>query len=331
MADSVELVIQHAVKQSFPDAANITVLDIEPREANPLAERFVRVRWTSSDLTRIEQLKVSHIEADKAADDEALLAALAGAGVNVEPPMLVEPAEVGAYVVSRQVPGVSIGQLFSDASMRWELSAHGFTFARALARIHNVEWSTAVPWMGDPEALAEDLIDEQLEDWMEEWQERASRCPDPYRGVVEAALNWLDLHHPVEVSVALCHGDFRPANVIVENDEVAAIVGWEHALVTDASFDLALLPFEIAQIGLPEEDADLLSQAIFGSYLQSSKRSLGNLQFYAVARLLTAGLQSIDLDGDSLSRIAAFSDDTDLLFRSMRQAMDESRKALWKR
>ena len=330
MTDSVELVIRHAIKQSFPEAVNITVLDLEERGDHPISDHIARVRWSSADLTHIEQLKVSQIDADAAAVQQGLLVALAGVGVTVEPPMLVEPSDLGAYVVSRYVPGASMGQLFSELSMRWELSAHGFTFARALARIHNVDWAATVPWMGDPESLPEDLIDEQLDDWTEDWQDRASRCPESYRGLVEEAMNWIDLHRPTEVSVSLCHGDFRPANVIIENDEVAAIVGWEHALVTDASYDLALLPFEIAQIGLPREDADLLSQAVFGSYLQSSKRSLGNLQFYAVARLLTAGLQSLGLDGGSLDRLAAFSDDTVLLFDSMRQAMKGDRKALWR-
>ena len=259
MTDSIDLIIRNAVKESFPDAANITILDVETRGAGPVAEQLARVRWSSADLIRIEQLKVTHVEADVAAEQQGLLVALAGAGLKVEPPMLAVPSDVGAFLVSRHVPGVSMGQLFSDVSMRWELSAHGFTFARALARIHNVDWATVVPWMGDPESLPEDFIDQQLEDWTEDWQERASRCPEQYRGLVEEAMNWLDLHHPVEVSIALCHGDFRPANVIIENDEVAAIVGWDHALVTDASYDLALLPFEIAQIGLPQEDADLLS------------------------------------------------------------------------
>ncbi len=329
MTDSVEQVIRHAIRQSFPDAANITILDLDERGHDPISEHLARVRWSSAELTRIEQLKVIQLEPDVAAEQQGLLLALAGAGVNVEPPMLVEPSDLGAFVVSRFVPGRSMAQLFSDASMRWELSAHGFTFARSLARIHNVDWTAAAPWMSDPESLAEDIIDEQLEDWMEGWHERASRCPDSYRGTVDEAMNWLDLHHPVEVSLSLCHGDYRPANVIVENDEVAAVVGWDHALVTDASYDLSLLRFEIAQIGLPQEDADLLLQAVFGSYMQSSKRSLGNLQFYAVARLLTAGLQSLDQDGGSLDQLAVFSDDTELLFDTMRQAMRGDRKALW--
>lgn len=218
----------------------------------------------------------------------------------------------------------------ANTSMRWELSAHGFTFARALAKVHNLDWKVVSPWMADPESLPEDLVDEQIDRWMEEWERLAAHCPAEYLGRVETALHWLDERRPIDVSLSLCHGDYRPANVIVDADEVAAILGWSHALVTDASYDLALLPFEIRQMGMPLEDADLLSQAIFGSYLQSSARSLGNLQFFAVARLLRAGLESLGFESATPEKLGMFTTDTEMLFGAMIQAMTGDQKALWK-
>jgi aminoglycoside phosphotransferase (APT) family kinase protein len=330
MIESIEHVIRSAIRRSDPGSSGITILEIEQRGDEELSPWFARVSWTSDDLTRIEQLIVQIAEPDVASEQQALLEVLKKQRIPTPTVLSVEVSTIGAYLVSQYVPGVSMAQVFSDASMRWELSAHGFTFSRALARIHNIDWRTSVPWMTDTESLPEDLIDAQLDEWNEEWEDRFSRCPERYQGVVETALAWLEDHRPTEVSVSLCHGDFRPANVITANDEVAAVIGWEHALVTDASYDLALLPFEIREMGLPTDDADLLSQAIFGSYLQSSTRSLGNLQFYAVARLLTAGLLSFEFDEGSPEHVAAFSSDPDVLFDAMRQSMTGDRKALWK-
>ncbi len=331
MTDSLEHVIKSAIDRGFLGAADVTIVDMQRRAVDDRSPTVVRVRWSSGGLTRIEQLVVKHVPIDVASSQQTLLAALTEHGIPAQRILLLEPASVGAYLVFQYVPGVSMTQILADASMRWELSAHGFSFSRTLAKIHNLDWRKVVPWIADPESLPEDLIDSQVATWMEEWEDRIGRCTEQYQGHAEAAMTWLDDHRPTEVSIALCHGDYRPANVIVDNDEVAAVIGWEHALVTDASYDLALLPFEISQMGLPSEDADLLSQAIFGSYLQSSSRSLGNLQFYAVARLLTAGLQAADLDDRSPGQIAAFSSDAGELFEAMRLAMAGDRKALWKR
>ncbi len=331
LIDSLELVIRLALERNFPGATEVAILDVRSRyEERETLDHLVRVRWTVEGLTRVDQFIARVVSADEAVQDEALLTALVTHGVPAPRILLVENREIGAYVVRQYVPGDSMSQILTDASMRWELSAHGFTFARSLARIHNIGWRTVVPWMGDAEALPEDLIADQLDNWFEDWQERSTRCPEQYRGDVEAGLTWIDARRPTDVSVCLCHGDFRPANIIVADDEVAVITGWGHALVTDASYDLCLLPFEVRQMSLPDDDADLLTQAIFGAYLQSSNRSLGNLQFYAVARLLSAGLRALDPEIESPDQLGVYSTDVDTLFGAMRQAMSADGKAFWK-
>src|SRR6185312_11915359 len=127
-------------------------------------------------------------------------------------------------------------------------------------------------------------------------------------------------------SLCLCHGDYRPEQVLMTDDEVRAVSGWRNALVTDASYDMALLPFDIRRLGLPDDDSDLVHQAIIGSYVQASSRAIGNLPFYAVTRLLTSGLQALDLGDRARSSIPAFSSDADELFSAMREVMAEGRK-----
>ncbi len=330
MTDSLDRIIRLSIERNFPDATSVAILDLRQSRNDIRFPQIARVRWTTGDLTRIEQVLVKFVPADVAAEQQALAAALADQKIPTQRLLLAETVDVGAFLVYQHVPGVSMSQMLVDASMRWELSAHGFTFSRTLARIHNIDWRKVVPWMGDPESLPEDLVDFQVDEWLTRWEEGSSRCPARYQGDVEAAINWVEDNRPTDVSVSLCHGDFRPANVIIAEDEVQAVDGWEHALVSDASYDLALLPFEVRQMGLPDQDADLLSQAIIGSYLQSSSRSLGNLQFFAVARLLTAGLEALNLGETSLDQIAAFTSDPDELFADMRHAMAGDRKAFWK-
>lgn len=331
MKTLVEHAIRRAIERNFSDASDISVLETSgSRDHDRPSFLQARVRWSSGDLTRIERLAVKRESADVSSRYEVLLPVLGEQGVPVQRLLVTETTDETSYLVFLWMPGESMAQTFVDASMRWELSAHGFTFARALAKVHNLDWRVVAPWMADPESLPEDLVDEQIDGWMEAWVHRASRCPVEFLGRVEAALRWLDEHRPADVSLSLCHGDYRPANVIVDADEVAGIIGWGHALVTDASYDLALLPFEIRQMQLSAEDADLLSQAIFGSYLQSSKRSLGNLQYFAVARLLTAGLETLGSEGLTPDSLAAFTSDAGLLFDAMKQAMTGNQKALWK-
>ncbi len=331
MTESLEDVVRMAIDRNFPDAQGISILEANDHsERGTTADWTVRVRFTSSGLTRIENLVVTSVPADSGARDEKLTQALISQGLPIPRVLLTQPDEIQTRVVREFVPGTSLAQLLSDASMRWEISAHGFTFARQLARVHNIDWRAIVPWLGDSEALPEDLIADQLNSWFEEWQRWVTESPEQYQGIVQAALTWIDENRPVEASVCLCHGDYRPTNVILDGNDVLAIVGWGHALVTDASFDLCLLPFEVHQLGLPDADADLLAQAIFGAYLQSSSRSLGNLQFYAVARLLEAAIMALDPGLGSLNKIAAFSTDPDVLFAALQQAMSSGKKGLWK-
>ncbi len=331
MTESLEHVVRTAIVRSFPDADGVSILEAHDHSArDSTADWTVRVRFTTSGLTRIENLIVMSIPADAGARDEQLSQSLRTQELPVPRVLLSQPDEIQSYLVREFVPGTSLAQLLTDSSMRWEISAHGFTFARMLARIHNIDWRALLPWLGDAEALPEDLVTDQLNSWFEEWQGWVTESPEQYQGIVQDALTWIDENRPYDASVCLCHGDFRPSNIIIDGDEISAVVGWEHALITDASFDLCLLPFEVRQLGLPEDDADLLAQAIFGAYLQSSSRSLGNMQFYAVVRLLDAAIMSLDPELRSLNKIAAFSTDAEILFEALQQAMSTGKKGLWK-
>ncbi len=284
----------------------------------------------SDGVTQIRPLLVRFEPAQILASEGAILPILALHGIPVPRLLYVEPSELGSYLVLEQIADPSIASRFAESGMRWELSALGFTYGRMLARIHALEWGHLFPWLADAEALPDDMIDEQIDAWWAACEEQITRVPAEYQATAEAALAWLDARRPVEVSLCLCHGDFRPDNVLVADDEVRAVLNWNDVRVTDASYDLALLPFDIRALGLPDADADLVHQAIVGSYVQSSKCGIGNLPFYSVQRLLTAGLQALDADGVPPAPLPAFSSEVDDLFGALREVMAGGDKPLWR-
>lgn len=329
MPASIEQLIHAAIAAQYPDATSVSIIDARRLEDRP-ADSLVRVTWISDGVTQIRPLVVRFEPAQCIASEGVLLSVLALHGIPVPRLLYVEPSELGSYLVLEQIAEASIGASFIESSMRWELSALGFTYGRMLARIHTLDWAHLFPWLADAEALPEDVIDEQIDAWWVACEEQIERIPENYQVTSEAALAWLDARRPVEVSLCLCHGDFRPANVLATNDEVRAVLNWSEARVTDASYDLALLPFDIRALGLPDDDADLVHQAIVGSYVQASKCAIGNLPFYSVLRLLTAGLRALDADGVTPAPLPAFSSDVDDLFGALREVMAGGNKPLWR-
>jgi aminoglycoside phosphotransferase (APT) family kinase protein len=59
------------------------------------------------------------------------------------------------------------------------------------------------------------------------------------RPVQALAIKWLEDHLPEPVTPVLVHGDFRMGNIMVGEDELAAVLDWELAHLGDAHEDLA--------------------------------------------------------------------------------------------
>ncbi|MCR5980594.1 phosphotransferase [Gordonia jinghuaiqii] len=60
---------------------------------------------------------------------------------------------------------------------------------------------------------------------------------EPHPGLREV-LAWLRRHRPSPAPVSLVHGDFRPANVLVDGGALTALLDWELAHLGDAHDDL---------------------------------------------------------------------------------------------
>lgn len=83
--------------------------------------------------------------------------------------------------------------------------------------------------------VAEDPARRELDHWVEQLDAVALE-PQP---ALRAVIGWLTRHLPGPVErVSLVHGDFRPANVLLDGDQLSAILDWELAHLGDSHDDL---------------------------------------------------------------------------------------------
>jgi len=124
-------------------------------------------------------------------------------------------------------------------------------FIDVLADLHCLDWRAlgleelGVP-AGEPADYARGallLLEESL----------ASSGTEAQSPVIPSALAWLRAHTPRSQRLSLCHGDYKPDNVLHEEGRILAIVDWERAHIADPMLDLAyvcvphLLVGELAQ------------------------------------------------------------------------------------
>lgn len=309
MGDQVASVVERLVARLNPGAEHIAIIGQRPLGQNASEVQSVEVSWALDGELRTASYVL------KPAGDGAegrLLAALSETLLPVPRPVA---ADADGYLVMERLPGTPLPDVVRAAGMRWELSALAFTFARALVEIHRLDWTAVAPWLADPEATPEDLVDDQVDAQWEDWEARIAALPATRRQPFERALTWLDLHRPIEVSVCLCHGDLSLSNILIDDDEVSGIVDWDQARVTDVSYDIARLPGEVARLGLPEEDATLFRQAVLGAYIQSSPKTPANTGFYAVAPLLTRALDVAEAGDQPVEEGGALAELTEAIRR----------------
>ncbi|HEU5151199.1 MAG TPA: phosphotransferase [Iamia sp.] len=161
--------------------------------------------------------------------EDALLAAAAAAGVPV-PPTVVASADAGPLGPGRvtvAVPGEALGPRL----VRAERSAEGrralaTQMGEALAAIHSI------PPEDHPGLERRDVLD-------------VARSGLDLLGVArpafELGLRWLDENRPPATPDTVVHGDFRVGNLLVDGDDLTAVLDWEISHRGDPLEDLGWL------------------------------------------------------------------------------------------
>ena len=171
------------------------------------------------------------------ADEFALIARAAEAGVPVPRPLALEPAGGRlntAAILMPFIAGTSVGpRILRKPEFQRPRQRLTAQLGEALARIHGIETASLAGVLpdaaGDP-ALA------QIPEWERQLDELGEPLP-----AVELGLRWLRAKAPEPAEPRLVHGDFRLGNFIVDERGLAAVIDWELAHLGDPAEDIGWL------------------------------------------------------------------------------------------
>lgn len=240
--------------------------------------------------SRVQEIVVKW-EFGAEAGEAAVLEALAGSDLPLPRVLSVEQRDNGSLLALSRLPGQPLSTTLQSAGANWELAAAATAMAQLLVRIHALDWRAVVPWMSNPGGDETQQVLGQLQGRWADWEERIRQAPADQTPLYNQTLDWLRRHLPTKASLCLCHGDYTPANLLSTGVEVSGVVDWDRALVTDPAWDVALLPLAVSRTGRDAEAATRFIQTFLGAYADASSRSLENLPFFIVARLLDGALE----------------------------------------
>ena len=190
------------------------------------------------------------------------------------------------YLVMRRLPGRSLLELISAGPA--DISDNGAELlARTQARLHGLSATEAMmalaragldPSMHTPFRLLNDI------------QQLAQTTRDPI--LIELG-RWLEDRRPPQPETErLCHGDFHPGNMLVENMQATGVIDWTNVAFGHAEYDVAttqlmlsIWPIEdTAESGQRRATMKRLASAYSGAYcsLRSPDQTL--LRYYTALR-----------------------------------------------
>lgn len=231
--------------------------------------------------------------------ESAVQNALADGGYPAPRVLLVEPETHvggGPFIVMERVRGVTIDRSLPAALFRlpgW--------LAGAQARLHEL----------DPDPLLRALRDAGVgADFItfDGWLSAVERRIDGSSGLsaLRPGLEWLRAERPPPPErLAICHCDFHPSNVLVENGAVTGVVDWAMVRIADPALDVGITivtmtmgPMEIPR--LLERPASLLRRYLGRRYLSAYRQHRPveerRVRYYAAFRCFAA--MSRVLEGD---------------------------------
>ena len=106
-------------------------------------------------------------------------------------------------------------------------------FCQLMATIHDVDWRGA--------HLDEVFVDPGSDGAgaaIAEWESYLHAQQLEAQPELEVVLSWLLEHKPVAQKTVLVHGDFKPGNVLIDGDNVVAMLDWETAHLGDPLEDI---------------------------------------------------------------------------------------------
>jgi aminoglycoside phosphotransferase (APT) family kinase protein len=210
------------------------------------------------------------------------------------------------YVMERLPGEVPIPAARADGSGPFtdaERASLGPEVARALARLHAVDWrSLGFDFLGVPPPGRGSAQRE-----VARWEERIARsgiAPDP---PLAEALAWLGRNLPSCDELTLVHGDFRLGNFLVVRDgeqlHLSGLLDWELVHLGDPLEDLAWCASPLWRAGTPWASALMPPEEFAAAYAAVARREIDaeRMRFWDV-------LAIVKMSAIMLTGIRAFRD-----------------------
>ena len=118
-------------------------------------------------------------------------------------------------------------------------------------------------------------------------------------------IDWLSEHRPPEPArLAICHGDFHPLNVLVQDDKVTGILDWAEFTIADPAWDIAhtilriTLPYKVFVSGLlgpdfASVDWEQCAKAYLDVYRAHHPAGSTNLRYYLARQSLYSLVEGV--------------------------------------
>lgn len=159
----------------------------------------------------------------------------------------------------------------------------------------------------DPDTIIKSLVAHGIDEsalrlsnrfgWL---QEKANQFP-----WLKAAINWLIENRPPEPEqLSICHGDFHPLNILVQDGSVTGVLDWPGFLIGDPVLDIAntivlsKIPFKYLAptLGLDVSaiNFETFIEAYLDAYQMEHALDQSHLAYYRVRRCVNAFIQGAE-------------------------------------
>lgn len=170
-----------------------------------------------------------------------------------------DPAILGApFLVMEKVAGSCPNPWGREGRAYYQAAAERGTlpnsFTDALSTLHTIDWQQAsLDFLGVPKVGTNEFALGEIRKWRE-LIDASGHGPEP---VMTDLICWLEANAPISERLTLVHGAYRTGNVLIEDDEVSAVLDWELQAIGDPMYDVAYVLSD-----LNREGSDLLSNLV---------------------------------------------------------------------
>lgn len=158
----------------------------------------------------------------------------------------------------------------------------------------------------DPQPLIRTLQEQGIDDSGYSLNSRFDLLKEKARTLpwIREGVRWLIEHRPPEPEcLAVCHGDFHPLNILVEDGTVTGVLDWPGFAITDPAFDVAntlvltTIPAKhlaVSWEGFSSVDWDAVAEGYVSAYRLHRHLDSTNVAYYRVRRCVAALIEGVE-------------------------------------